>query len=201
MKRMFVLGLLALPAFVAADSKALAQGCGIPGSNCGGGVLGLGFIGHNNAWEGCGGFCFRFLGGIHQHGPLYNYGPYAGYYPFAPYGPWDANLNWVGPYPPQGACGWNNLWGNRGHHGGGCGTGDCGHARGGLIGRGSNDRGGCNDCASRDYSLTTFKNVGRRVSPLSHWGKGKSSCEGGCASVDTKPANDVVQTGFPRTER
>ena len=201
MKRMFVLGLLALPVFVAADSRAFAQGCGLPGSNCGGSPLGIGMFGKNSAHMGCGGFCFRFLGGIHQHGPLYNYGPYAGYYPFAPYGPWDANLNWAGPYPSQGACGWNSLWGHHGGRGaGGCGTGDCGHARGGRFGR-DNDRGGCNDCDSRRYSLSIWKNVNARVSPLSHWGKGKKSCEGGCASVDTKPVNDVVQTSFPRTER
>ncbi len=177
MKRMFELGLLALPLFLAASTKAHAQGCGLPGGNCARGPV-IGWAGQNNAHMGCGGFCFRFLGGIHQHGPLYNYGPYVGYYPFAPYGPWDASLNWVGPNLVQGSCGWHHLFGNRGR--GGCGTAHC---------------------SSSDYSLTTFRNVGQRVSPLSHWGKGKSSCSSCTASVDTKPANEVVQTGYPRTER
>lgn len=202
MKRMFVLGVLALPAFLAADSKALAQGCGFPGANCPSGVLGLGLVGQNNSHMGCGGFCFRLFGGIHQHGPLYNYGPYVGYYPFAPYGPWDANLNYVGPYPPQAGCGWLGLCGKGGCGRDGCGSGHSGRgSHEGLFGRRGNDGSDCNDWDSRRYSRSIWNNVNTRVQPLSHWGKGKKSCEGGCASVDNKLNNDVVQTGFPRTER
>jgi hypothetical protein len=200
MKRMFGLGLLALPALLAADTAAFAQSCGHPGSNCG--TFRAGFAGFvtPHAHMGCGGFCFRFLGGIHQHGPLFNYGPYAGYYPFAPYGPWDANLNWAGPYPPQGSCGWFGLCGKGGCGRDGCphcgGSGHFGNGRNGLLGH----KGGCDGCDSRGYSVKTWDNVNRRVQPLSHWGKGKKSCEGCTASVELKPVDGVVQTGL-RTER
>jgi hypothetical protein len=79
---------------------------------------------------GCGGFCFKFLGGLHMHGPLYNYGPYSGYYPFEPYGPWNSQLQYTGPMPGNPGCGWNGLCGGRGCGAAGGAVGGCGSTAG-----------------------------------------------------------------------
>ena len=148
------------------------------------------------AYLGCGGFCFRFLGRMHQEGPLYNYGPYSGYYPFAPYGPWDSNLcyndpngagcggNGCGRGGAGNRCGWNrDLFGRHGLGGGfgNCAGGNC--AGGGLGGRlagigghfggiGSHLGGGnCGSGGCGDYAVTTFKGVFHRSHPLSNRAK------------------------------
>jgi hypothetical protein len=195
MKRIFGAGLLALPLFLASGPEARAQGC--PSGNCGFGgrfsAFGSGIYGNHHL--GCGGFCFRFLGAIHSQGPLFNYGPYAGYYPFAPYGPWDASLNWVGPYPPSAEFGWKSDGSRHGWKGDGDGL--FGH--GGKHGRRGD---GCDGCGGwGDYSKTTLRNVKHRIFPLSHKaGKSCDSC-GHASAPEVKPATDVVQTGYPRTER
>ena len=117
MKRMFAAMLLALLGLPAIESSASAQ---------------------NQGPFGCGGFCFKFLGGLHQHGPLFNYGPYEGYYPFAPYGPWTSDLQYTGP----------------GLNGATCGPLGCGHGRGcGAAGCGVGGRGcGAAGCSAGGFS-------------------------------------------------
>ena len=161
---------------------------------------------------GCGGFCFKMFGHIHQHGPLVNYGPYSGYYPFEPYGPWNSQLQYTGPGRNDYACG--SLFG-----GGKCGWLGSGH--GGLGGKcagcgaglGSRLHGGgssCNNCAWGNYANVTFGNVRSRLNLGSRFG----GCEGcgdaptisvpscpGCVSTadDTVglESNPVITTAFP----
>lgn len=165
MNRMFAAGLLALPVFVAASPQASAQygGCG---------TAGWGVTQGSCAPYGCGGFCFRLFPHLHQHGPLVNYGPYTGYYPFEPYGPWNAHLQYTGPRPGDGACGW--------HHGHcrSCGRHGWGWGHGRHIDA-------CGDCAHRHHTLSLWSNVRGRLFPASHKaGKlGCSSCGStGCAT-------------------
>jgi hypothetical protein len=201
MNRLFAAGLLALPVLLAAGPDARAN--------------------YPCPHMGCGGFCFKFLGSIHQHGPLYNYGPYTGYYPFEPYGPWNAQLQYTGPYPTPG-CGWlcnkcGRKWGSDG-----CDT--CGN---GGTGRGRHPwfhKNDCDGCGGWDrYARNTFSNVGHRIFPLFHKNKAKG-CDpcgswstfaapaagcGSCGSCGSKvasanppvAANPVQQAGYPRTER
>ncbi|MGL4421614.1 MAG: hypothetical protein ACRCZF_13180 [Gemmataceae bacterium] len=79
MRMLALAGLLSLPLLTVTATSAQAQ--------------------FPNPQMGCGGFCFSFLGRIHQHGPLFNYGPYEGYYPFTPYGPWTSDLRYNPPIP------------------------------------------------------------------------------------------------------
>jgi hypothetical protein len=185
MKRIIHAMLLALPAMLLYGSDAQAQSP---------------FGAH-----GCGGFCFKFLGGLHQHGPLYNYGPYAGYYPFEPYGPWNAQLQYTGPYPGNPGCGWNGLCGGRGGCGaaGGCDAGGCGSRGFGNIGAAGCGTGGCGSSGisglfsglSHPFShrgaeascstcntgfgksaFSTFTGVFHRSHPLSHKAKISTGC-------------------------
>jgi hypothetical protein len=181
MKRTFAAGLLALPALLAVGPDARAQypGCAgaIPPPGCAAAALPQGPCAH----LGCGGFCFRFLGAIHQHGPLVNYGPYTGYYPFEPYGPWNAALQYTGPNPNDcghGGCGLCGLLGLCGKHG--CGPGGCG--LGGKFGHGRFGH-GCSECGGWDgYARSTFANVHSRVFPFGHKSR---SCDAGCGdSID-----------------
>lgn len=109
MKKLFLAGLLALPAVLAATPLALAQGPGvIPPPGCGacGGVPGqYPTPGCPCKFAGCGGTCMNWFGRIHFHGPLFNYGPYCGYYPFEPYGPWTSSLQYNPPPAPCHNCG------------------------------------------------------------------------------------------------
>jgi hypothetical protein len=203
MKRTFAAGLLALLT-VGPEAHAQYPGCNgvIPPPGCGpvAGAIAQGSCRH----LGCGGFCFKFLGAIHQHGPLWNYGPYTGYYPFEPYGPWNAALQYTGPMPGAccagGLCGKCGLFG--GLHGGKWGLG----LHGRHFGRDACGGGHC----WGGYAKTTFRNVFHRIFPLSHKSRGCGDC---CADVGwTLPAAvpvavvedrqaDVVQTGYPRSER
>ena len=166
MKRTFGAVLFALPFFALVGPSAQAQGY--------------------PSYLGCGGFCFKFLGGLHQHGPLYNYGPYSGYYPFEPYGPWNSQLQYTGPYPGNAACG--GLCGLAG----GCGgrVAGCGRATSTGWGRESS---GCSSgsCGSSSqawgsYAVSTFKGVFHRSHPLSNRAKISTGCSAapasGCAS-------------------
>lgn len=200
MKRTFAAGLLALPALLAAGTEARAQypGCAgtIPPPGCAAAALPQGPCAH----LGCGGFCFRFLGAIHQHGPLVNYGPYTGYYPFEPYGPWNAALQYTGPNPNDCGAGGCGLFGHCGKNGcglgGGCGGGGkCGH---GLIGH------GCSECGGwGGYARSTFANVRCRVFPFGHKSRSCASCGDSFDIIGAaaQAPSDVEQTGFPRTER
>ena len=207
MKRTFGAGLLALPALLAVGPEARAQHPGaIPPPGCGAALAT--FPKGSCSHLGCGGFCFKVLGAIHQHGPLFNYGPYTGYYPFEPYGPWNAALQYTGPRPSGGCCGWGGLCGKCGH--GGCGLdgrcGKCGH--GGRCGHGRH-RDDCGDCSGWGrYAKTTFRNVNCRLFPLGHKAKGCDSCNGCASTVTAAPAlaaepkpSDVQQAGYPRSER
>lgn len=157
MKRIFPASLLGFVLALASASTASAQaanfGYGPDPSNCGTVIRPYAAGCHQH---GCGGFCFRFLGSIHQHGPLFNYGPYAGYYPFEPYGPWTAQLQYTGPRPGDiVGCGWHGL---------GCKKcGKCGghHCRGGD----------CGSDAWGDYASGTLKNVFDRTHPRCHKAK------------------------------
>jgi len=208
MKRTFAAGLLALTALLAVGPDARAQYPGhsgaIPPPGCAGAALPQGPCAH----FGCGGFCFRFLGATHFHGPLFNYGPYTGYYPFEPYGPWNANLQYTGPNPNDcGGCGGRGcgLCGLFGKHGG-CGAGGCGI--GGRCGHGL-ARHGCSDCSGwGGYARTTLSNVRCRILPFCH--KSKScdvGCDTGCSDSSgvigaaAPTASEVLLTGYPRTER
>ena len=167
---------------------------------------------------GCGGFCFKFLGLIHQHGPLVNYGPYSGYYPFEPYGPWNSQLQYTGPGRDAYSCG--SLFGGGkcgalGGHGGRC--GNCGSALG-LGGLGSrlhgNGAGSCGNCAAwGNYANSTFGNILNRTQPRNILGRCQGcgdapavsvpSCSG-CAVADVKPeleANPIVPTGYRINDR
>ena len=223
MKRLIVLGLLALPSLMATGSTADAQ-CSGPGCAGGRGASPVGaFWGCSHA--GCGGFCFKFLGGIHQHGPLFNYGPYQGYYPFQPYGPWTSDLRYTGPHGDAGAyangCGLCGGLLNR--------FGACGKCGGGILGK---LRGGCGDggCGWGEYSKHTFRNVFHRLHPCAHKCGAECCLDGGCATqatecstcgnagtctnctagsatVNTSTAattaapSELQLTGYPRTER
>lgn len=210
MKRTFAAGLLALSALLAAGQEARAQypACAgaIPPPGCAAAALPQGPCAH----LGCGGFCFRFLGAAHFHGPLFNYGPYTGYYPFEPYGPWNAALQYTGPNPNDcghcggGGCGLCGLFGKHGCGLGGaaCGRGGCGI--GGRCGHG-HFRHGCSECGGwGGYARTTLSNVRCRVCPFGHKSK---SCESGCGDSGgiigaAAPApSDVQLTSYPRTER
>ena len=159
---------------------------------------------HGCSHMGCGGFCFRLFPGFHQEGPLFNYGPYAGYYPFEPYGPWTSDLRYTGPLGPP-----VNDYGH-GHH---WGLGDKLHALGGHL---HCRKGECGSCGG--YAKATLHNVGHRVNPFGHLHHKKAGCSGcevssevveGEAVVATpehvtraeKPADPVVQAGYPRRER
>ena len=171
MKWTFFAGLAAL--FLAAPSASAQCAGGACGANVIPSAAGTQY--GYPAYLGCGGFCFRFLGRMHQEGPLYNYGPYEGYYPFAPYGPWDSNLCYNNPNAAGcggygNRCGWNQgLFGRHGF-GGGFGGGNCG-------------AGGCG--GSGGYALTTLKGVFARSHPLSNRAKiSTGSCaapQSGCA--------------------
>ena len=184
MKRIFVAMLFALPFFVLAGQTAQAQGCG--------------------------GFCFKFLGGLHQHGPLYNYGPYSGYYPFEPYGPWNAQLQYTGPYPGNAACGWNGCGGRCGVAGG-CGGAVAGCGRATTAGWGTASS-GCastsvgSSCASSSrawggYAVSTFKNVFHRSHPLCNRAKLSTGCSAapasGCASCGSVASASPTRDGNP----
>ena len=145
MKRTLPAGLLGLALSLASTGTAAAQdpGCISP--------AGLRPYAAGCSHLGCGGFCFRFLGSIHQHGPLFNYGPYYGYYPFEPYGPWNAQLQYTGPRPSDIiGCGWHGLGGKCGKCGGK-------HCKGGKGG----------DCGGSwgDYATGTLRNVFHRTHP------------------------------------
>jgi hypothetical protein len=170
MKRLFFVGLAAMPLLWVATPSASAQcygeGCGFGGHGHGGGTLSLGpgAAPTNAFWgakhlAGCGAFAFRFLGPIHQHGPLFNYGPYSGYYPFEPYGMWSSDLKYHGPwyYPVE-----------HGHHG--------------LFGR---LRGGCLGCDRgwKGYARHVFHNVFHRLHPGAHR-FGMTSCLSGDCSTN-----------------
>jgi hypothetical protein len=227
MKRIFAAGLLALPALLAGGSAGFAQGPGCSGPGCAGGAIGAGYAGGFGAdcygqagaikgccqHMGCGCFCMRFLGAIHFNGPLWNYGPYTGYYPFEPYGPWNAALQYTGPYPQNGCCGWGGLFGHCGAGGcgpGGSGAGGWGHGghAGHLGHHGGKD--GCSECGDwSGYARTTWLNVHHRVHPLGH----KAKCGGcdGCSSINwatdapvvaaSERQSDIQQTSYPRSER
>lgn len=195
MKRLLFLGLLAVAGLLADRSAAQAQYA--PGVPC----TGSGMVPSNSPFGGCshlgcGGFCFKFLGKIHQHGPLFNYGPYTGYYPFEPYGPWASA-------GPNGHWGPNLVYtGPRGQLVNNCvsGPGLCGHLKshGGLFGRHGSG------CGWGGYARTTFHNVFMRVHPLAHksghccdtfgwlpgFGQGRlgQRIEGGCPSCGAAPA-------------
>ncbi len=214
MKRMFGAGLLALPALLACGAAGFAQGPGCSGPGCYGGAIGAGYAGGFDPscygqpaaikgcchYIGCGCFCFRYLGRITQEGPLWNYGPYTGYYPFEPYGPWNAALQYTGPYPNSGCCGWSGLFG----HGGAGRFGAGGWGHGHLAGRG-----GCSECGDwGGYARTTWLNVHHRVFPL--WHKTKGGCDS-CsragwaadapAVASGERQSDIQQTSYPRSER
>ena len=168
MKRLFFVGLAAIPLLLAATSPASAQcdgpGCGFGGHGRGGGNLSLGpgAAPTNAFWgakhiAGCGAFAFRFLGPIHQHGPLFNYGPYSGYYPFEPYGMWSSDLKYHGPWYYPVDHGYGGLFGR---HGGGCDA--CGHGW-------------------KGYARHVFHNVFHRLHPGAHK-CGITSCLGGHCS-------------------
>ena len=167
MKRIFVAMLFALPVFAFAGQTAQAQGCGA--------------------------FCFKFLG-LHQHGPLYNYGPYSGYYPFEPYGPWNAQLQYTGPYPGNAACGLNGCGGRCGLSGG-CGgsVAGCGNS---LGGRGCSTS---NRAAWGGYAVSTFKNVFHRSHPLCNRAKLSTGCSAapasGCASCGSVASATPTRDG------
>jgi hypothetical protein len=220
MKRSFAAGLLALPALLAAGPEAHAQypGCAgaIPPPGCASAALPQGPCAH----LGCGGFCFRFLGATHFHGPLWNYGPYTGYYPFEPYGPWNAALQYTGPRPNDcgHGCGLCGLFGKCGRHGcglgGGCGAGGCGAGGCGIGGKCGHGlfRNNCSDCSGwGGYARSTFSNVRCRILPFCHRSKScESSCDSGCdgcgstsgvIGAATLAPSDVQQTSYPRTER
>ena len=170
MKRIFVAMLFALPVFVYAGQTAQAQGCG--------------------------GFCFKFLGGLHQHGPLYNYGPYSGYYPFEPYGPWNAQLQYTGPYPGNAACGLNGC-GRRCGVAGGCG----GTVAGCGLASGSRGCSTSNSAAWGGYAVSTFKNVFHRSHPLCNRAKLSTGCSAapasGCASCGSVASATPTHDGYP----
>jgi len=195
MKRLFLLGLLALPASLLFAQKSKAQ------------------IGCSNL--GAGGFCFKFLGKLHQDGPLWNYGPYSGYYPFEPYGPWNSQLQYTGPYPggSGGGCsgsgcdtfGWLNHFDR---HRSGSSGGDCGRDRHPWDHWGR-DRSSCSASGWDRYARTTWINCTSRVFPLSHKHKWSSGC--GTCTASTGPASSIavvdaeisaiVPTAYPRRER
>lgn len=215
MTRVLTAGLLALPLLIATSTPVHAQNGGFPGL-----VPSIGPFG-GCSHLGCGGFCFQFLGKIHQHGPLFNYGPYQGYYPFEPYGPWNSNLQYTGPRGPLNDC-----------NGAGC--GHCGRCRGaGLRDRlaGLHHRdddcggGGCGNWGP--YARATLSNVFHRCHPFAnHCGHGSAAtcgssggcgaAIGGCAGASSVSSSTVVsnpveavsatetpvvEPGFPRRER
>jgi hypothetical protein len=171
MNRVLAAGLLALPLVVATSTPAVAQQPIVAGT-----YFPTAFGGGSHLGSGSGGFCFRFLNGIHHHGPLFNYGPYSGYYPFEPYGPWTSDLRYTGP---------------RGPLSGDCADGSCGNCKGcrtRLLGNGlghnlgwgksaCGDCGSCGNCkAWGAYAKSTMTNVFHRSHPLSHKCHGKA-CE------------------------
>jgi len=165
MKRMLWAGLLALPLVLASTSAASAQGCGSggcpPGFGFGGGAA------RSNPF-GCGAFCFKIFGALHQEGPLFNYGPYSGYYPFEPYGPWTSDLRYNGP--TNGACSHCGLFGR------GCGARGCA-TFGGFGGLFHRDR-ACNTCGG--YAFSTFRNVFSRLHPFQRCASAGCSSAVGC---------------------
>ncbi len=217
MKRTFAAGLLALPLLLAVGPEARAQyltcSGAIPPPGCAGAALPKSPCSH----LGCGGFCFRFLGAIHFHGPLWNYGPYTGYYPFEPYGPWNAALQYTGPNPYGGCggCGGCGLFGRCGGQGcglggcgrGGCGAGGCGLGGGcGIGGRCGHGlfHHGCSECGGwGGYATTTLSNVRCRICPFSHRKKCGSGCDdcGGVIGASATAPTGIPQAGQPRTER
>ncbi len=208
MKRMFAVGLLALPALLLAGPAARAQDCyggGAGGPGCaGGGVGGPAPSGGRSCH-----FCFRLFGtGFFQEGPLFNYGPYAGYYPFAPYGPWGSDMSYsgagaggcgAGGCGAGSMCGWNhNLFGRHGR-GGNCGAGGAGGGHGlghgglgGGFGHSDCGAGGCGNSGGAwgQYAMTTMRGVFHRSHPLGHRAKlttgsvaePASGCAGGCGT-------------------
>lgn len=162
---------------------------------------------HGCSHNGCGGFCFRLFPGFHQEGPLFNYGPYAGYYPFEPYGPWTSDLRYTGPLgPPAGDYSHGHAWGSHLH-----GLADKFHSLGGHR---QCKGGDCGTCGG--YAKTTLHNVGHRVNPFGHLHGKKTGCAGCAESAEVvesgvaahehvagadKPADPVVQAGYPRRER
>lgn len=123
------------------------------------------------AQGGCGPICTIFGSKLHQHGPLFNYGPYYGYYPFEPYGPWTSDLRYN---PPVNTCANGNCGGD-------------GRKGLGLHGWGQ-------------YALTTLKNVGHRINPLSHKCGGGScgacgiATGGSTSGVSTEACNNCSAT-------
>ncbi|OWK43830.1 hypothetical protein [Fimbriiglobus ruber] len=210
MKRIFGAGLLALPLLLTAAqesrAQAPAQSCPQPATswqrNCA-------FFGVCGPAQTCG-CCFRFLGAIHQNGPLFNYGPYYGYYPFEPYGPWNAQLQYTGPRPGdlQPSCGPIGLCGKcGGYHGlhAGCGGAGWGAGGGGAA--------GCSAGAGwGTYAKTTWTNVFHRVHPLAYRRRGTagcSTCGSATGTIDgtiisgniTERPSEIETTGYPRRER
>lgn len=186
MKRILAATLFALTAASAAQAQDF--GCPVPAA---GGPP-------NSGWQlGCPG-CFRFLGLLHQHGPLVNYGPYAGYYPFEPYGPWNAQLQYTGPTGDPIGYGWCHKCGSKSGHGH-CSSCESTRKRFSLFSRKDSGEWG-------NYASTTFQNVSRRVNPLANWSCGKSSCSASAAEATT-PATELKQespiqpTSYPRRER
>ena len=166
MKRTLPAGLLSVVLSLAAAGTASAQAPGYgpagPGPGCSAAPVRPYSAGCHQ--HGCGGFCFRFLGSIHQHGPLFNYGPYYGYYPFEPYGPWNAQLQYTGPRPSDVVgCGWHGLFGGK--------CGKCG---------GHHGRGGCalDGDGWGSYASSTFRNIFDRTHPRCH----KAKC-GNCGDL------------------
>ncbi len=192
MKRFLAVGLLALPVVLLAGQEARAQ--------------------HGCSNLGVGGFCFKFLGKLHQQGPLYNYGPYAGYYPFEPYGPWNSQLQYTGPYPgtgggQYGSYGWLGGFGHAGSHGFGSGSCNAGHDRHidhhpwGHWGR---DQSACSASGSDRYARHTFLNVTGRIFPLFHkhnWNAGCGTCSAPTAYTTAAEPSPIVPTGYARRER
>jgi len=202
MKRLLLVALLALPASLLFSQNANAQ------------------VGCSNL--GVGGFCFKFLGKLHQHGPLYNYGPYSGYYPFEPYGPWNSQLQYTGPYPTSGSgqygmYGWiNGAFGRE--RGAGFGRNraesindnSCEGNRKKLLDRHpwskwGNDKDGCSADGSDRYARHTWLNTTGRIFPLFHkhnWNAGCGTCTAPTCGITTaSETSPIVPTGYPRSER